>query len=140
MKPRIPKGGFFAAKFRDQKLGDLEHRLKESGAQTLTVHAHDLILAAWKEFPGQGLWADGNAAVAYDLDLTNEAELLKSVDLGHNERSDPGQLLWSLYRKFGLDFLDRPRGAFGFALWDRKKRQPSGCHRSLWHQACCIFP
>ena len=121
MKPRIPKGGFFAAKYRNQKLADLEQRLKESGAQTLTFHDEGLVLGAWKEFPGQGLWSDKNAAVAYDFDLTNEAELLKLVDLGHNERPDSGQLLWALYRKIGLDFLDMLRGAFGFALWDGEK-------------------
>jgi len=121
MKPRIPKGGFFAAKYRNRKLDDLEHRLKESGAQTLTFHDEGLVLGVWKEFPGQGLWSGNNVAVAYDLDLTNEAELLKSVDLEHNERPDSGQLLWTLYRKFGLDFLDRLRGAFGFALWDGEK-------------------
>ena len=121
MNPHIPKGGFFAAKYSNSKLDDLEHRLKNSGAQTLTFHDEGLVLAAWKEFSGQGLWSDKNAAVAYDLDLTNEAELLKSLDLSRNECPDPGQLLWALYRKFGLDFLDRLRGAFGFALWDGEK-------------------
>ncbi|MDL1968655.1 MAG: asparagine synthase-related protein [Deltaproteobacteria bacterium] len=121
MKPIIPKGGFFAAKYRKQNLDDLEHRLKESGAQTLTLHDKGLVLGVWKEFPGQGLWFDKNALVVYDLDLTNEAELLKIVDLSHSEKPDTGYLLWSLYRKFGLDFLDRLRGAFGFALWDGEK-------------------
>ena len=123
MKPRIPKGGFFAAKDSNSKLDDLEHRLKESGAQTLIFHNEGLVLGAWKEFPGQGLWSGNNAAVAYDLDLTNEAELLKSVELNRNECSDPGQLLWILYKKYGLDFLDKLRGAFGFALWDGQNSQ-----------------
>ena len=64
MKPRIPKGGFFAAKYKNHKLDDLEHRLKESGAQTLIFHNKGLVLGAWEEFPGQGLWANKNAALA----------------------------------------------------------------------------
>lgn len=119
MKPRIPKGGFFAARYRNQKLDDLGHRLKETGAQALVLHDQGLVFAAWTEFSGQGLWSSENAVVVYDLDLTNEAELLKLVDLGHSEKPDPGHLLWALYGKFGLDFLDKLRGAFGFALFDR---------------------
>ncbi|MBW2740703.1 MAG: asparagine synthase [Deltaproteobacteria bacterium] len=121
MEPRIPKGGFFAAKYRKQNLDDLEHRLKESGAQTLTFHDEGLVLGVWKEFSGQGLWSDKNAAVAYDLDLTNQTELLKLVDLAQDVPPDPGYLLWTLYKRLGLDFLDRLRGAFGFALWDGEK-------------------
>ncbi len=64
MKPRIPRGGFFAAKDSNSKLDDLEHRLKESGAQTLIFHNKGLVLGAWEEFPGQGLWANKNAALA----------------------------------------------------------------------------
>ena len=121
MNPHIPKGGFFVAK-SSGNLADLDHRLRENGAQSLTFRDQALVLAAWKEFSDQGLWADKNAAVAYDLDLTNEAELRKLVEINNDsEQSNPGQLLWELYKKFGLDFLDRLRGAFGFALWDGEK-------------------
>ncbi|MBW1796634.1 MAG: asparagine synthase [Deltaproteobacteria bacterium] len=90
----------------------------DNGAQTLTFGDHGLVLGAWTEFSGQGLWSDNNAAVAYDTDLTNEAELRKLVDMANKEGSNPGQLLWALYTRLGLDFLDTLRGAFGFALWD----------------------
>jgi asparagine synthase (glutamine-hydrolysing) len=119
LDPHIPKGGFFVAK-SSSNLADLEHRLKDNGAQTLTLQDQALVFAAWEQFPGQGLWSDKNAAVGYDVDLTNEAQLQGLVDI-HCECSNPGQLLWVLYRKFGLDLLDRLRGAFGFALWDGEK-------------------
>ena len=67
--------------------------------------------------------ADG--AVACDLDLTNEAELRALLGVSSGEASDPGELLWALYRKLGEELLDRLRGAFAFALWDR------GEHRLL---------
>jgi len=122
LKPRIPNGGFLAAKNTQHNLEHLNHQLKQSGAQTITFSKHNLILSAWNEFQGQGLWSDNNrAAVAYDLDLTNQPELLKLVDLAQDVPPDPGYLLWRLYKRLGLDFLDKLRGAFGFALWDGEK-------------------
>jgi len=120
MNPHIPKGGFFVAK-SSSNLGDLEHTLMDNGAQTLTLQDQGLVLAAWKEFAGQGLWSNKNAAICYDLDLTNAAELRKLVGMNQPEMDDHGLLLWRLYDKLGIDFLDKLRGAFGFALWDGEK-------------------
>ncbi|MDY7037404.1 MAG: hypothetical protein SV375_14715, partial [Thermodesulfobacteriota bacterium] len=118
MKHRIPKGGFFAGKYKNRSFEDIEHRLRKSGAQYFVLYDQGLVLASWIEFRGQGLWTGENMAVAYDLDLTNEDELNNLSDLRQHGQRDPGRLLWALYRKFGLDFVDRLRGAFGFALWD----------------------
>ncbi|MDY0093820.1 MAG: asparagine synthase-related protein, partial [Candidatus Vecturithrix sp.] len=65
-----------------------------------------------------GLWSEGGAIVAYDLDLTNGDELKGLVELEPVRPVDAGQLLWALYRRFGSDFIDKLRGAFAFALWD----------------------
>lgn len=122
LKPCIPNGGFLAAKYTQHNLEHLNHQLKQSGAQTISFPKHNLILSAWNEFQSQGVWSNNNrAAVAYDLDLTNQTELLKLVDLAQDVPHDPGYLLWALYKSLGLDFLDKLRGAFGFALWDGEK-------------------
>lgn len=121
MKPRIPNGGFFAAKYKDRDLKELESTLRARGADTLSQPGPGILFAAWREFPGQGVWSNGKDAVAYDLDLTNEATLLNDLQLDQGADLDPGELLWVLYRKYGLDFLDRLRGAFGFALWDDRQ-------------------
>jgi len=118
MNPKIPKGGFFAALDKDRNLQDLEHDLKTDGARTIVEPDKGLILAVWTEFEGQGLWRGGNAAVAYDLDLTNEDFLKKKIDAAPRTPLDKGQLLFLLYQKYGLDFLNQLRGSFAFALWD----------------------
>jgi asparagine synthase (glutamine-hydrolysing) len=118
MTIHIPNGGFFAAKYAGEKIDALDHRLRETGADTLAFPDHGLVLAAWKEFIGQDLWTQNGNAIAYDIDLTNEVDLRNLVDMSHQEASSPGQLLWELYKRFGLDFLDKLRGSFAFALWD----------------------
>ncbi len=118
MYSRIPQGGFFISSNSGRNSDDILHRLKESGARVVSVSNSGTVLAAWEEFAGQGLWSIKDAAVAYDLDLTNENELRRLANLDKGAPCDQGQLVWSLYRKFGLDFLDRLRGAFGLAIWD----------------------
>ena len=81
LKPCIPNGGFLAAKYTSQDFDDLDHRLKQTGAQTIVFPNRGVILAAWNEFFGQALWSDKNAAICYDLDLTNAAELRKLVGM-----------------------------------------------------------
>ena len=120
IKPNIPNGGFFVAKFSPMNPFDLEQQLKSSGARTKAFPDNGLVLAAWDEFQGQGIWWSDKAGVAYDLDLTNQVELLKLVDPANDDPSDQGFMLWALYKKFGIDFLDKLRGAFGFALWDNE--------------------
>ena len=117
IKPRIPKGGFFAAKEPVPILEDLEYRLKKNGATVKTFPEADIILGAWSEFKGQGLWFGENVAVAYDLDLTNMRELKRTIGWHTSDNADAGELLWQLYKKKGNDFLDDLRGPFGFAMW-----------------------
>ena len=123
MGVRVPIGGFFAALEPDPaRREDLSQRLCAAGADDLkAVEGGGPLLAAWREFPGQGLWVGKDSAAAYDLDLVNEAELLGLVGLP--PEADSGELLWSLYRQLGEAFLDRLRGAFGFALWDGREER-----------------
>ena len=39
------------------------------------------------------------------------------------EQCDSGRLLWELYQKFDVDFLDKLRGAFGFSIWDNNRNR-----------------
>lgn len=124
MIPRVPTGGFFAAS--TAALASPEHlleQLRRAGAEAVHTAANGPVLAAWRELPGQGLWVGDRGAVAYDLDLSNEGALRALVGSTPGAPSDIGELLWELYRAFGETFLDRLRGAFGFALWDVGERR-----------------
>ena len=117
MRVPVQRGGFFIShNARDPSL--LARRLSETGAQVLLPSGNKLVLAAWNEFPGQGLCSYGNAAIAYDVDLTNETELKSMVGQREVGHYDQGRLLLSLHQKFGHGFLDKLRGAFGLCIWD----------------------
>lgn len=121
MKPGIPYGGFFAARCPAGSQEALCAALRQSLARVVFLERAGLVLAAWSEFAGQGLWGEGAAVVAYDLDLTNVAQLKALAGMAEADPVDPGQLLWVLYQRFGLDFIDKLRGAFAFALWDENQ-------------------
>lgn len=118
LKPQIPKGGFLVAKGNARKLDDLRLQLSENGAEVHFPLGSNVVLAAWREFEGQGLRSSENTAVAYDLDLTNEPELKKAAGWTANEDRSVGDLLVELYQQKGERFLELLRGPFGFALWD----------------------
>jgi asparagine synthase (glutamine-hydrolysing) len=121
MTPRIPKGGFFVSKKRDTPVETLKSLLDEQAFTTIIFPEDNIILAAFKEFEGQGLWHFKGGAVAYDTDLTNVAALKQFLDV-RDDSDDIGHLLWHLYQKKGIEFLDHLRGPFGFALWDNEKK------------------
>jgi len=115
------QGGFFAAiEPSASRREALESRLVETGMQTVSVG--DVLLGARTQFAGQGVWAGPGVAVAFDLDLTNLAALVRDAEREPSADVKPGELLWRLYRRFGLDLLDRLRGAFAFALWDAEQK------------------
>ena len=112
MKPHIPKGGFFCWKgaspdetFIQQDFEDAEIVIPEPG----------VILACRSEFPGQGIVQEGSLCIAYDLLLTNKQKLCNQI--GSQELSE-GKLLFQLYKREGINFINLLRGAFAFALWD----------------------
>lgn len=117
MTPKIPTGGFLAAA-GFARPAELAEDLRRSGAEAAALPEAGTVLAAWREFPGQGLWAGQGGAVAYDLDLTNVVALRGALEDGAAEALDTGELLWRLYHRFGETFLDRLRGPFAFALWN----------------------
>jgi asparagine synthase (glutamine-hydrolysing) len=118
MKPRIPQGGFVVASGPSSDLDNAAHRLAKTGAKINLVRESGIMLGAWQEYTGQGLWIQGDHGTAFDLDLTNAKELGKLLGLDEDEGIEYGRLLWLLYKQYGLDFVDKLRGAFSFALWD----------------------
>lgn len=115
-------GGFLALKNGSVDLSEIIKRLNDSGAKTIRFSPERVVLAAWTEFPGQGLWSDETAAVAYDINLTNATALWELAGKAGKGTADLGLLIWNLYEQFGIDFIDRLRGAFAFAIWDNKKK------------------
>ena len=117
MSISVPYGGFLVTKRGDGRRDDLSARLGDK-AQCVEFERSGLFLAAWRQFSGQGLWHENDSAVAYDTDLTNRAQLCALVNMPDAENADTGLLLWTLYKTYGDDFVDKLRGAFAFALWD----------------------
>ncbi len=123
MSIQAPVGGFFVALDERVSPPELRAALVRAGASAAVEPTPGLVLAAWREFPGQGLWAGEGGAVAFDLDLTNEAALREGIEGRIDPAAGPGALLWALYRERGLGFLDRLRGPYGLALWDGGERR-----------------
>jgi asparagine synthase (glutamine-hydrolysing) len=120
----IPYGGFLVSQTDPVEAHALAARLADDRATAVTAFAdHGVVLVAWTQFAGQGLWSQAEFAVAYDVQLTNLTELCRQVDLPDDGSLEIGRLIWLLYKKFGRDFVDKLRGAFAFALWDGRDRQ-----------------
>ena len=118
MQPIIPYGGFLVCQNFNGDQSELLQRLQDDSSVDYVCFADSaIVLAAWSQFTGQGLWHSDTGAVGYDLDLTNLAELCQLTELD-TEDVNPGELLFALYRTFGNDFTNQLRGAFAFALWD----------------------
>jgi asparagine synthase (glutamine-hydrolysing) len=118
-----PFGGFFSAIISPDKNPETLNRLKNSGADTFSVETDGVIMAAFKQFSGQGLWRSNQCAVSYDVEFSNERHLRGLVDDDAADPADIGEVIWQLYQKFGGDFLDKLRGAFGFAIWDHPRQK-----------------
>nr|NJM03667.1 hypothetical protein [Desulfobacula sp.] len=95
--------------------------LKQKGYKAAFLPEDNIILAALNEFEGQGLWQCRDGVIAYDTDLTNLSALKQSLDI-RKDSDDIGNVLWLLYKKQGIEFIDQLRGPFGFALWDNEKK------------------
>lgn len=120
--PIIPNGGFLAVRSQGDS-ADLRARLAaDRSARSVVFARAGVTLAAWSQFAGQGVWQGEGGGVAFDLDLTNLPELCRLAGLPVAE-VDPGELLFALYRAFGINFCDKLRGAFAFALWDDTARK-----------------
>ena len=120
MMPTIPYGGFLAcrASDSDQKVKIILKLESDLLEELIVFQSSDVVLAAWSQFSGQGLWSNRDSAVAYDTDLTNLTKLCQLLGIPDDSSVNIGLLLWTLYQKYGRSFVDRLRGAFAFAIWD----------------------
>ena len=114
------QSGFYILQSRSQNISEIKYKLEAKGAKTKCFPDENVLLASWKQFEDQGIWSEGENAVVYDMDLTNLESLCTSLGLQSSDAMDKGKgwLLWMLYQKFGIDFVDRLRGTFAFAIWD----------------------
>ncbi len=120
MKPEIPKDGFFAALKKAGSIKLLQSKLEAAGFNTFSVPEENILMASYHSFEGQGLWSCEHGCVCYDLDLTNMDELKSMTG---QTKDDAGELIWALYRKYDLAFIEKLRGLFGFSFWDRDKKK-----------------
>jgi asparagine synthase (glutamine-hydrolysing) len=118
MNLTIPSSGFSVIAGKDRNLSDIKHTFESKNAETRLFEKDNILLASWQENPDQGLWSDGNHAVAYDMDLTNQDQLSELIGVQNDNSINKGHLIWLLYQKYGQGFIDRLRGPFAFALWD----------------------
>ena len=73
----------------------------------------------------QPMTADGNSWIVLNGEIYNHPELkpqLESMGHRYRTRSDTETIL-HVYQEAGEECVDRLRGMFAFALWDRAKRQ-----------------
>src|SRR5689334_9369359 len=72
--------------------------------------------------PGQSdIVVTDDVAVVCDTDIHNEAEL--SAELSLARTTGTGDLIAALFRRFGIDFLQRLRGSFAIGIWDGVERR-----------------
>ena len=118
MNLTIPSGGFCAIADKNRNLSDIKQIFESKTGETRFFEKDNILLASWKENPGQGLWSDGTNAVVYDMDLTNQDRLSELIDVTNDNSLNKGHLIWLLYQKYGQRFIDWLRGPFAFAIWD----------------------
>jgi asparagine synthetase B (glutamine-hydrolysing) len=65
---------------------------------------------------------DGDLVLIANGEVYNHRELAAELGVRMRTGSDC-EVLLHLYRRFGLDFLDRVRGMFSLVLWDRRQQR-----------------
>ena len=123
MNLTIPFSGFCVIADKNRNLSEIKHTFESHHAKTLDFPADNLLFASWQQNPDQGMWSDGTNAVAWDMDLTNLANIAGFIGEPGTGSLDQGKLIWQLYQKFGREFVDRLRGPFAFALWDDAQKE-----------------
>lgn len=118
-----PSSGFCVVIEKERNLSEIQHTFELNNAKTFYLEKDNILLSSWKRFDDQGCWSDGSNAVVYDIDLTNHADLVELVKDNSSANLNKGGLIWRLYQKYGIVFLDRLRGAFAFALWDSNNKK-----------------
>lgn len=124
MNIKKPNSGFLVfKKNKDLNLHEIMQSIRKDATEVIAVNNNTVVFAVFKEFEDQGLWSDSNHAVAYDIDLTNETYLLDLLKIEIKNHLNKGKLLWLLYKKFGIEFVDKLRGTFAFSIWDNDSRE-----------------
>ncbi len=84
------------------------------------ILAHERLAIVDPTSGGQPLISnDGNLVLAVNGEIYNHLELRKDLDYDFQTESDC-EVILPLYQKFGVAFLDKLSGMFGFALFDKK--------------------
>lgn len=115
---QIQQSGFYALLSKNQNILEIKQKLEAKGAETVCFFEDNVLIASWKQFEDQGIWFDGKNAIVYDMCLTNFDSLYKLIGQKSSDTMEKGQLLWMLYQKLGIHFVDQLRGPFAFAIWD----------------------
>ncbi len=118
MNLSIPSSGFCVMADKDLNLFEIKNTFELNNAETLHFKEDHILMAVWKQNSEQGLWSDGKNVVSHDVVLTNQEHLVGLVEIQNTGSIDSGRLIWLLYKKYGIDFIDKLRGTFAFAIWD----------------------
>lgn len=87
--------------------------------------ARSAALATSSRWPFQTIAEVAGVVVAADADLVNRAELLQSLGDSADQAGacSTAEVVARLYRKHGMDFLNRLQGGFSIALWDKHQER-----------------
>src|SRR5438067_9869126 len=75
-------------------------------------------------FQTQQIYKSADVLLACDADLYNEDELATPAAADQApERNKTAALLAGLYKRHGMEFVEKLRGAFSVVLWDQRARR-----------------
>jgi asparagine synthase (glutamine-hydrolysing) len=86
---------------------------------TVNSHvAHSIGMGVVRSLRHQSFWAIGDLAVVAEADLVNAGQLQEELAALIGPQPSNAEIIATLYRRHGLDFMQHLRGAFAFCLWD----------------------
>jgi asparagine synthase (glutamine-hydrolysing) len=120
MKIHNQNSGFLVVKANKEKIDEINAKLQTQHKEYKHIISNDVLFVSFKPAVHRNLWRGGKSIIVYDVDLTNIEFLNSLIETNSKHLDDTGHLLWLLYEKYGIDFVDKLRGSFSFAIWDDK--------------------
>ncbi|SHH25806.1 asparagine synthase B [Ferrimonas marina] len=94
-------------------------------ADEQAILAHERLAIVDIDNGAQPLYSpDGNLVLAVNGEIYNHRELREELSVGYEfQTGSDCEVILALYRKFGVDILDKLNGIFAFVLWDKEKQR-----------------
>ena len=106
---------------------DMSKKIRHRGPDWSGIYSNDKVIMAHERLaivdPASGkqplISADGKLVLAANGEIYNHRELRKELEGVYEfQTGSDCEVILGLYQKYGIDFLDRLNGIFGFVLYD----------------------